>query len=292
MEEQIKTIEQLSEKDLQLLNTKKGLLELMRNKEIRVDRVLNRLHYYDKLLDLQAELIKLQNWVIENQKRVAILFEGRDAAGKGGAIRRFIEHMNPRVLRVVALPTPNPVEKGQWYFQRYIQQLPNPGEIVFFDRSWYNRAVVEPVNGFCTPEQYKEFMKQVVDFEKMLTNDGIQVIKLWFSITQDEQQDRFEKIRTNPLKHWKMSPLDDVAMELWDEYGKYKTEMFKKTTKDYCPWTIVKANLKTRARVEAIKYVLDRVDYPKSKETLKEIAYDKNVVYQLKPGESKFSPPD
>jgi polyphosphate kinase len=280
-----KTIISLSQEDIELLNTKTGVLELLRNKEIKLDRVLNRLHYYQRLTVFQAELIKLQNWVNEKQKRIAILFEGRDAAGKGGAIRRFIEHMNPRMLRVVALPSPSPTEKGQWYFQRYIKQLPNPGEIVFFDRSWYNRAVVEPVNGFCTKRQYKQFMSQVVDFERMMHKDGVQVIKLWFSITKEEQQTRFDNINSDPLKQWKMSPVDDRANELWDEYGAYKEEMFRRTNMDFCPWAVVQANIKTKARVEAIKYVLGEVDYPKSEEIMRLIKTDKSVIYQLKKNE-------
>jgi polyphosphate kinase 2 len=287
-----KKLIELSQKDLELLNTKTGMIELLRNKELKPERALNRLHYYDKLLELQAELIKMQNWVSENNKRIAILYEGRDAAGKGGAIRRFIEHMNPRKLRVVALPSPSPVERGQWYFQRYIQQLPNPGEIVFFDRSWYNRAIVEPVNGFCTQQQYKEFMSQVVDFERMLHNDGIQVIKLWFSISKDEQQDRFRRIKSNPLKHWKLSPVDDRALELWDEYGIYKTDMFRKTNMEYCPWTIVRADIKTKARVEAIKYVLRVVDYPKSEEIDELIKNNDDVLCQLVEGQVEFLPPN
>jgi polyphosphate kinase 2 len=283
--EESKTAIKLTKEDIELLNTKTGVQELLRSKEIRVDRVLNRLHYYNRLVEFQAELIKMQNWVSLKQKRIAILFEGRDAAGKGGSIRRFIEHMNPRKLRVVALPSPTPIEKGQWYFQRYIQQLPNPGEIVFFDRSWYNRAVVEPVNGFCTKRQYKQFMSQVVDFERMLDKDGVQVIKLWFSISKDEQQLRFDNIKSDPLKHWKMSPVDDRAIELWDDYGKYKEEMFRRTNMDFCPWAVVQANIKTKARVEAIKYVLGEVDYPKDEGINRKIKIDNKVIYQLKKGE-------
>jgi polyphosphate kinase len=283
--EALKTPVDLSNKDIELLNTKIGIQELLRNKEIKLDRVLNRLHYFNRLVVFQAELIKMQNWVTEKQKRIAILFEGRDAAGKGGAIRRFIEHMNPRMLRVVALPSPTPVEKGQWYFQRYIRQLPNPGEIVFFDRSWYNRAVVEPVNGFCTKRQYKQFMSQVVDFERILEKDGVQVIKLWFSISKKEQQERFDRIREDPLKQWKLSPVDDRAIGLWDDYGKYKEEMFRKTNNDFCPWTVIKANIKTKARVEAIKYVLGEVDYPKSEEVMRKIKLNSDVIRQLRKGE-------
>lgn len=275
----------LSKKDLEMLNTKLGVQELLRNKELKPERVMNRLRYYDTLHEFQAELIKMQTWVADKKKRVAILFEGRDAAGKGGAIRRFIEHMNPRLLRQVALPAPTAVEKGQWYFQRYIQQLPNPGEIVFFDRSWYNRAVVEPVNGFCTKGQYKQFMSQVVDFEKMLDKDGIQVIKLWFSITKEEQQDRFESIRKDPLKHWKLSPVDDRALELWDDYGRYKEDMFRRTNNEFCPWAVVTADIKTKARIEAIKYVLGEVDYPKDENVMRRIKTNSKIIYQLKKGE-------
>ena len=287
MEDSSKLID-LSKKDLELLNTKLGVQELLSNKELKPERVLNRLRYYDTLVEFQAELIKMQHWVADKNKRVVILFEGRDAAGKGGAIRRFIEHMNPRLLRQVALPAPTKVEKGQWYFQRYIQQLPNPGEIVFFDRSWYNRAVVEPVNGFCTKRQYKQFISQVVDFERMLDKDGIQVIKLWFSITKEEQQDRFEKIREDPLKQWKLSPVDDRALELWDDYGRHKEEMFRRTNNDFCPWVVVTADIKTRARVEAIKYVLGEVDYPKDEKTMRKIKVNNKIIYQLKKGEVKL----
>ncbi len=282
----------LSKKDLTLLNTKQGLVELLRSKEIKLERTLNRLHYYDTLLTLQAELIKMQNWVARYNKRVAILFEGRDLAGKGGAIRRFIEHMNPRLLRVVALPAPTPVEKGQWYFQRYIQQLPNPREIVFFDRSWYNRAVVEPVNGFCTKKQYRQFMTQVVDFEHMLHTDGIQVIKMWFSISKEEQLARFEATKNDPLKQWKISPVDERALELWDDYSHYKEEMFRKTNSDFCPWVVVKANVKPRARIEAIKYVLGEVDYPKDDATLRMLKLDNEIVYRLKKNSLEKLPPD
>ena len=275
----------LPEEDIKLINSKDGLLELLRYKTTNVERSLKRLHYLNNLELLQIELIKMQNWVEKKGKRVAILFEGRDAAGKGGAIRRFTEHLNPRLLRVVALPHPTPIEKGQWYFQRYIQQLPNPGEIVFFDRSWYNRAVVEPVNGFCTKKQYKEFMSQVVDFEHMLNTDGIQIIKFWFSISKTEQQDRFELIETDPLKVWKMSPVDDKALELWDEYTKYKEAMFKSTNMKFAPWQVIKADSKPLARLEAIKYVLQKVGYPKSAEVLQHIQTNSEILYTLQPGD-------
>ncbi|MEM8569149.1 MAG: polyphosphate kinase 2, partial [Bacteroidota bacterium] len=209
----------------------------------------------------QVELIKLQNWVTENKKRVCILFEGRDSAGKGGAIRRITHHMNPRFYKVWALPKPTEDERGQWYFQRYIVNLPNPGEIVFFDRSWYNRAVVEPVNGFCTNEEYERFMGEVNNFESMITSDGIILIKLYFSITKDEQARRFADIQENPLKRWKMTPVDLKAQELWDVYTEYKEKMFAHTDTNDNPWKVLEANKKTKARLEAINYILDVIPY-------------------------------
>ena len=195
----------ISVEELEELKTKLDLVELLEDKEKRGKKILNTIRYEKELRLLQVELVNLQQWVVKNNKRIAILFEGRDAAGKGGNIRRFIEHLNPRNKRVVALPKPTDTERGQWYFQRYIKQLPNEGEIVFFDRSWYNRAVVEPVNGFCSDEQYESFMKQLPDFEKMLIDDGIVLIKFWLDITKEEQKERFDERRENPLKHWKIA---------------------------------------------------------------------------------------
>jgi polyphosphate kinase 2 len=192
---------------------------------------------------------------------VAIIIEGRDAAGKGGTIRRFTEHLNPRSARVVALPKPTEVQQGQWYFQRYAEQLPNPGEIVFFDRSWYNRAVVEPVMGFCTKQQYKIFMQQVPEFEHMLYEDNLEMVKFWFSISKEVQHERFEARRDDPLKQWKISPVDDRAQERWDVYTKYKERMFSKTHTSYSPWIIVKANDKKKARLESMRYVLATMPY-------------------------------
>ena len=248
-----------SDKELKLLNSNKGLKLLLQG--LAPDKALRYVRYEKEVEKLQVELIKLQTWVIENNKRVCIIFEGRDAAGKGGAIRRITHHLNPRNYRKVALPKPTDEEKGQWYFQRYIQKLPNRGEIVFFDRSWYNRAVVEPVNGFCTKKEYDRFMSEVVHFEEMITNDGILLIKFYFSISKDEQARRFEDIRNNPLKRWKMTPVDEKAQELWDVYTEYKKKMFEHTHTSKNPWVILKANRKTRARVEAIKHILDVIPY-------------------------------
>ncbi len=245
-------------------------------------KLFETIEYQKELEQLQVELIKLQQWVMNNKKRVAILFEGRDAAGKGGAIRRFIEHLNPRSMRVVALPKPTEVEQGQWYFQRYINQLPNPGEIVFFDRSWYNRAVVEPVNGFCTQKQYEHFLVQVPDFEHMLYEDGIILFKFWFSISKSEQLRRFNKRKNNPLKQWKISPVDLKAQDLWDKYTHYKEEMFYKTHSSYSPWIIVQANVKKEARLASIRYVLDHISYTnKGKGTKTTLHPDPDIIQRF-----------
>lgn len=267
----------LTHEDLLLINNNRGLVELLRQKNIKLKDVLSTLRYENELAQLQVELVKLQRWVQESGERIAILTEGRDAAGKGGTIRRFTEHLNPRAMRVVALPKPTDEERGQWYFQRYAKQLPNKGEIVFFDRSWYNRAVVEPVNGFCTDAEYKRFMQQVPEFEHMLNEDGMRIIKFWFSISRDEQEKRFESRRSNPLKQWKLSPIDDTAQDLWDQYTEYKEDMFSKTHTSFSPWIIVRANDKKMARLESIRYVLSLFEYP-GKSTKKRLYPDPNVV--------------
>jgi polyphosphate kinase 2 len=268
----------LDPEEIARLNTNRGLMKLLESKNVRVKSVLAELKYEEELVQLQIELVKLQRWVQKNGKRIAVIFEGRDAAGKGGAIRRFTEHLNPRSMRVVALPKPSEDERGQWYFQRYSKQLPNAGEIVFFDRSWYNRAVVEPVNGFCSDAEYERFMQQVTEYEHMLYEDGILIIKFWFSISQDEQLERFNSRRVNPLKQWKLSPIDDTAQELWDKYSRYKLLMFTKTHTSFSPWIIVHANNKKLARLESIRYVLSQIEYS-SKETAKvEIFPDPDVV--------------
>ena len=251
-----------SDRDIRLLNSNKAIkLMLQQDDQINPEKVLRYVKYEKTLEELQVELIKMQHWVIENNKRVCLLFEGRDAAGKGGAIRRITHHINPRNYRVVALPRPTEQERGQWYFQRYVNKLPNPGEIVLFDRSWYNRAVVEPVNGFCTEDEYERFMTEVNNFEEMITNDGIILIKFYFSITKAEQARRFKDIASNPLKRWKMSPVDAQAQVLWDTYTEYKERMFEHTHTEKNPWIILKANRKTVARVAVIKHVLNTIPY-------------------------------
>ncbi len=252
---------ELTETDVQLLNSKTGLRQLIRSSKVNLEKALEYTKYDHRLKELQAEMIKLQTWVMDNHKKLVIIYEGRDAAGKGGAIRRTTAHINPRAYRVVALPKPTVEEAGQWYFQRYVRRLPFPGEIVFFDRSWYNRAVVEPVNGFCTEEQYNIFMGNVNEFEKMLVQGETYLIKMYFSITKEEQARRFADIKKDPLKRWKMSPVDERAQELWDQYTKYKQVMFDRTHTDLCPWTIIDANNKTHARIRSLEHILESVPY-------------------------------
>jgi polyphosphate kinase 2 len=252
---------EFTKEEMDLLNSKIGLYALFKNKNVNPKKVLEEAKNVVELKTKQEELIKFQNWVIENDKKVVIIFEGRDAAGKGGAIRRFTEYINPRHFRIVALNIPSEDEKKQWFFQRYINQLPKPGEIVFFDRSWYNRAVVEPVNKFCTEKEYKIFMSQVNNFEKMLVQSDTYLIKFYFSITKKEQAKRFEDIKNDPLKRWKMTAVDEKAQALWDDYTKYKKKMFKATNTDIAPWKIIKANKKSTARLKAISHVLDVIPY-------------------------------
>ena len=210
---------------------------------------------------LQVELLKLQAWIKESGQRVVVVFEGRDAAGKGGTIKRFMEHLNPRGARVVALEKPTPVEQGQWYFQRYVQHLPTRGEIVLFDRSWYNRAGVERVMGFCTESELTEFLRQAPEFERNLTRSGVHLIKFWFSVSRGEQRRRFEERQKHPLKQWKLSPVDIASFDKWDQYTEAKEAMFVHTDTREAPWTVIKSDCKKRARLNAIRYVLHRLPY-------------------------------
>ena len=254
---------ELSSSELKKLNSKKGLISLLSKDLINVDRTLRYIEYERKLVKLQIEVIKLQTWAINNNERVIVLFEGRDAAGKGGAIRRITERINPRHIKIVALPKPSEDEQTQWYFQRYIEQFPKAGEMVFFNRSWYNRAVLEPVNGFCSDEQYNVFMGQVNDFERMILESGIHLVKIYMSISKKEQAKRFDDLRSDPLKQWKMSPVDERAQELWDDYTKYKQAMFAVTDTQKSPWKVIKANRKTEARVNTINHILKSIPYNK-----------------------------
>jgi len=268
----------LSEEDLGNITSNRGLLTLLRQKGFSTRKALNTLRYEAELEKLQVELVRFQRDVQLQGRRVAIVFEGRDAAGKGGTIRRFIEHLNPRTARVVALPKPTEVEQGQWYFQRYVSQLPNPGEIRFFDRSWYNRAVVEPVMGFCSKPQYRMFLQQVPEFEHMLYEDGVELIKFWFSISKAEQEQRFDSRRLNPLKQWKISPVDEEAQEHWDKYTRYKEEMFSRSHTTFSPWIIVKANSKKHARLESMRYVLSHLDYEGKNKAGTDLHPDPDIV--------------
>ena len=232
-------------------------------------------------IGLQTELVWLQTHINETGGRLLIIFEGRDTAGKGGGIMRFVRYLNPRWYRIVALNKPTEVEQGQWYFQRYIKQLPDPGEIAFFDRSWYNRAVVEPVMGFCTDAQYSRFMSEVKQIEQMLVEDGIWIIKFWFSIGIEEQKKRLDDRKTNPLQQWKLSTVDAVAQQKWGEYTMYKQWMFEKTSTTYCPWVVIRGNDKDQARIEAIRYVVNQMDFPKKGDTSVKLEVDPEVVTVL-----------
>ncbi len=268
----------LSLQDFQSVSNQKDLRALIKEKEMPFEKVCSKLKYAQELEQLQIEMVKLQQWASKTKQRIAIIFEGRDAAGKGGSIRRFMEHLNPRSMRLVALNKPTEVERGQWYFRRYIKQLPNPGEIVFFDRSWYNRAVVEPVMDFCNNDQYNQFMIQVPEFEHMLREDGIHIIKFWFSITKDEQQRRFSARLENPVKRWKFSPVDEKGQKLWDKYSHFKEQMFSKTHTSYSPWLIIKTNVKYTARLESLRYVLSQFNYDGKDEANVSLLPDPNIV--------------
>jgi polyphosphate kinase 2 len=221
---------------------------------------------------LQIELLKVQKWAKDTGQRIVTLFEGRDAAGKGGTIKRFMEHLNPRLARVIALDKPSEAERGQWYFQRYIQHFPTHGEMVFFDRSWYNRAGVERVMEFCTPHEYAEFLRQCPEFERMLVNSGVRLVKYWFSVSRQEQMRRFISRRDDPLKQWKLSPLDISSLDRWDDYSAAKTAMFLHTDTAEAPWVVIKSDDKKRARINCLRHFLSLLDYP-----------DKNAVVACAP---------
>jgi len=257
---------EIASKNLKKLNSKIGLLSLLSKKPLNLDRAIRYVDYQKKLKKLQVELIRLQTWAINKEERIIVIFEGRDAAGKGGAIRRLTERINPRYMRIVALSKPSKDQQSQWYFQRYIEQLPKAGEIVFFDRSWYNRAVIEPVNEFCTQKEYEVFMNQVNDFERMILESGIHLVKIYMSISKKEQSKRFADIKSDPLKQWKINKLDEKAQDLWEDYTEYKNAMFQKTNTKISPWKIIRANRKTDARVNVINHILDRIPYDKKLE--------------------------
>lgn len=236
--------------------------------EYPYDKKLGRKAYEKKKRDLQTELLKVQLWMKQNGQRFVLIFEGRDAAGKGGTIKRFTEHLNPRAARVVALEKPTDSERGQWYFQRYIKHLPTAGEMVLFDRSWYNRAGVERAMGFCTPKEYLEFMRQAPKLERMLTRSGIHMFKYWFSVTQEEQKRRFDARAHDPLKQWKLSPIDKASLNKWDDYTDAKEAMFYYTDTADAPWTIIKSDDKKRARLNCMMHFLNSLDYPGKDHTI------------------------
>jgi len=267
-----------SAEDLLQAKTRKDLISIATAKNIRIRKTLKKIAYLSELEKLQAEFVQLQKHIVDKKLRVAIIFEGRDAAGKGGSIKRFKEHLNPRSSRVVALTKPTEVEKGQWYFRRYIKVLPNEGEVVFFDRSWYNRAVVEPVMGFCSKPQYDKFMVQVPEFEHLLYEDNMKIIKFWFSISKKEQKKRFNDRLNNPLKRWKFSPVDMKGQELWDKYTHYKEQMFSKSHTAFSPWIVVKTNDKKQARLESMRYILSQFDYEGKGEQDVTLLPDPNVI--------------
>jgi polyphosphate kinase 2 len=238
---------------------------------------LHNKEYERELRKLQIELIKVQRWVKDSGARIVVLFEGRDAAGKGGTIKRFTEHLNPRGSRIVALAKPNETERGQWYFQRYVVQLPTAGEIVLFDRSWYNRAGVERVMGFCSPQEYGEFFRQVPDFERHLVDSGTHLFKLWFAVSREEQRRRFDRRRKDPLRQWKLSEIDLAAVDKFDDYTHARNAMLVHSDSRDAPWTIINSNEKRRSRLEAIRHVVDSLDYP-SKDTSVARPADDRVV--------------
>ena len=258
-----------------VLEQQRGLNQLARRKADReladqwqeggypYKNLLSRRTYERQKYRLQVELLKLQAWVKETGQRVVVIFEGRDAAGKGGSIKRFMEHLNPRGARVVALEKPNAEELGQWYFQRYVEHLPTAGEIVLFDRSWYNRAGVERVMGFCSDANYQEFMRQTPEFERMLVRQGIHLFKFWFSVSRREQRRRFREREVHPLKQWKLSPIDLASLDMWDEYTAAKEAMFFHTDTTDAPWITIKSDCKKRARVSALRYLLHKLAYAK-----------------------------
>ena len=256
-----KALNALDAPEIEKINPDEVLADDWRDGGYPYKNLLRRATYEKQKFKLQVELLKLQSWVKETGARVVIIFEGRDAAGKGGTIKRFMEHLNPRGARTVALEKPSEVERGQWYFQRYVQHLPSFGEIVLFDRSWYNRAGVERVMGFCTDKEYQDFMRQAPEFERHLVSSGVYLIKFWFSVSQAEQRRRFKEREGHPLKQWKLSPIDKASLDKWDDYTRAKEQMFFETDTADSPWTVVKSDCKKRARLNAMRYVLHKLPY-------------------------------
>ncbi len=250
-----------SKKELKKLSANGGLKYLLSSERPDFKLALKSVQFNSEIRDLQIALIKLQNWVVANNKRILIIFEGGEFCGKGIVIRRIMQRLNPRSARTVALPKPSKIEKGQWYFQRYIEQLPKPGEMTFFNRSWYNRAVVEPVNGFCTKKQYNQFMSVVNDFERMIHNDGIIIRKLFFTLDKEVQAERIADVRKNPLRRWELSRVDENAQSNWDKYELYQKKMFERTNTKQVNWKIIDGNDELQAQTDAILYILSSIPF-------------------------------
>ena len=284
--EKIKLLEETAYKNLHRKSGDDKTAIWIKNKHLK---------YEIELKKLQIELMKLQSTMKQNGQRVLAIFEGRDAAGKGGTIKRIIAHLNPRHTRVVALMKPNDTEISQWYFQRYIPHLPAAGEIVIFDRSWYNRAMVEPVMGFCSDEQNKRFLKDVPYLEEMLVKDGIKLFKFYFSVSKEIQKERFDSRKTDPLKQYKISPVDNLAQKYWDQYSVRKFQMLSETNRTISPWTIIRSDVKKRARLNCMKHILSQMDYD-DKLPAKELTPDPNIVIsgidELKHMEDNLMQPD
>jgi polyphosphate kinase 2 len=257
--------------------SEKSKKDKKRENKVKIWVKKEKLEYEAELRKLQVELLKFQNYVKDKGLKILMIFEGRDAAGKGGTIKRITEHLNPRGARVVALEKPSEKESSQWYFQRYVTHLPSAGEIVLFDRSWYNRAMVEPVMGFCTERQHHKFLKDVPEFEKMIVDEGIQIFKFYFSVSKKEQAKRFKQRETDPLKQYKLSPVDKESQRLWDEYSLAKFMMLSTTHTPTAPWTIIKSDNKKKARINTIKHILNFVDYP-NKIDKGDIVVDREIV--------------
>ena len=252
-----------SKSELIALSRSDSIIRLLSRRRPNFKEVLLETKYWDALRNYQIELIKMQNWIVQTNQRLLVIFEGGEMSGKGNMIRTIAEHLNPRSARSIALPKPSESEEGQWYFQRYINQFPDPGEIVFFDRSWYNRAVVEPVNQFCTKKQYKRFMKEVNNFETMLYNDGLLFIKIYLTISKIEQARRIEVIKNDPLNRWQLTKVDRNAQKLWVKFKSYEKTMLESTNSVHAPWTVIDGNNKTTAQLEAIAYILSKVPFRK-----------------------------
>ncbi|CAA6810234.1 MAG: UDP-galactose-lipid carrier transferase (EC [uncultured Sulfurovum sp.] len=275
--EENKVVKSTLEEELQTSKKSKIKKEKSTEGKVQIWVKQEKIDYEEELIKLQVELLKLQNHVKEKGLKILMIFEGRDAAGKGGTIKRITEHLNPRGARVVALEKPSDKESSQWYFQRYVTHLPSAGEMVLFDRSWYNRSMVEPVMGFCTEREHHKFLKDAPRFEKMIIDEEIQIFKFYFSVSKKEQAKRFKARETDPLKQYKLSPVDKESQRLWDEYSLAKFMMLSATHTESAPWTIVKSDDKKKARINAIKHILNFVDYP-DKIDAKEIIVDKNII--------------